>query len=223
MGLAAVVCLYIWVEPRTEASASPDSVPHHITSLIKEHRRALATAGLAVASLQLVRSGRDVALPLWADMHGMTPAQISAMFAAMFLLDMAVFYPAGWTMDRVGRRSVFLASTFVLSVGLGLLSITEGIASITFVALLTGLGNGLGSGINLTLSSDLAPRESRSEFLGLFRLVTDSGVGLGPLVVGASSAVAGLAFALVTTSGIGFIGLALFWLTVPETLVKRAG
>jgi len=73
-------------------------------------------------------------------------------------------------------------------------------------------GNGLGSGIVMTLGADAAPVEGRSQFLGAWRLCGDIGNTGGPLLVGALAAVAPLGVACVTVgllalAGAGWVGL----------------
>ena len=85
--------------------------------------------------------------------------------------------------------------------------------------MLAGIGNGLGSGILLTLGADLAPADERSRFLGVWRLVGDCGVLAGPLL---TSAVASLPAALALTWLIGAAGGGVLWRRVPETLRSEA-
>ena len=59
--------------------------------------------------------------------------------------------------------------------------------------MLMGFGNGIGSGILMTLGADVAPPETRSQFLGVWRLCADSGSAGGPLVVSAAAALGSLA------------------------------
>ncbi len=83
------------------------------------------------------------------------------------------------------------------------------------MVVLASIGNGLGSGIVLTLGADLSPAGERSRFLGVWRLVGDSGALVGPLL---TAAVASLGAALTLTWLIGVIGAAVMWRRVPETL-----
>ena len=50
-----------------------------------------------------------------------------------------------------------------------------------FAAAVLGMGSGLGSGLVMTLGTDLAPQDpaERGHFLALFRVITDSGILLG--------------------------------------------
>jgi MFS family permease len=91
------------------------------------------------------------------------------------------------------------------------------------VSLLIGLGNGLGSGTMMTLGADLAPVESRGEFLGMWRFVGDFGNAGGPLVVGHIADLAGLTTAPLIVAGIGLIGAMILGGLVPETLDRGGG
>ena len=65
--------------------------------------------------------------------------------------------------------------------------------TLTAVALLMGIGNGLGAGVIMTLGADASPPVGRAQFLGAFRLFADTGNGAGPFLIAAVTALAGLA------------------------------
>ena len=77
-------------------------------------------------------------------------------------------FPAGLIMDQRGRTWTAIPSTLVLSVGLLALSLTTGLATLSVAAVMLGVGNGWGSGLIMTLGSDVAPAEGRT---GLHRAV----------------------------------------------------
>jgi MFS family permease len=79
-------------------------------------------------------------------------------------------------------------------------------ASLMVVALVMAFGNGIGSGIVMTLGADAAPPEARPQFLGGWRLFVDSGVAGGPLLVGALTVVAPLAAACVAVGALSLAG-----------------
>ena len=94
----------------------------------------------------------------------------------------------------------------------------RGFTSLLIASIVMGIGNGFGSGAMMTLGADLAPREGRGEFLGIWRLIGDVGGMTGPLVVGNIAeawSLGGSAFAL---AGIGYTAVAIFLWLVPETL-----
>ena len=71
---------------------------------------------------------------------------------------------------------------------------------------LIAVGNGLGSGIVMTIGADTAPTVGRSQYLGGWRLCGDIGNSGGPLLVGAVAAVAPLAAACVVVGALALVG-----------------
>ena len=86
-----------------------------------------------------------------------------------------------------------------------------------------GLGNGLGSGINMTLGADFSPAVGRANFLGAWRLIGDVGTAGGPLVLAGATAVVALSGAALVLGGIGIVGAGLIFWRVPETLRRAEG
>ena len=69
-----------------------------------------------------------------------------------------------------------------------------------------GVGNGMGSGIVMTLGADVAPSVGRAQFLGAWRLVSLVGLNGGPLLVSLIATLAGLATACVAVGGLVVLG-----------------
>ena len=113
-------------------------------------------------------------------------------------VDILLFYPGGAIMDRFGRVYVAVPTMIVLGLGFVLLPLTTGATSVGLVAALMGLGNGISSGIVLTLGADASPPQDRAQFLGGWRVCSDLGNAAGPLVISAITAFAPLAVAAVT-------------------------
>jgi MFS family permease len=187
------------------------------------HRRTLGTAGFVAVAVQVLRSSRQAIIPLWGDQLGIGASQISLIFSASSAMEMLVFYPVGMLMDRKGRKWAAIPCLTLLSIGIALIPITSDVLSLTIVGLGIGLANGLGSGINMTLGSDLSPAAGRSQFLGLWRLVSDVGTTGGPLLVAVTTSLASLGAAAVAVGAVGLIGALVLWRVVPETLTDLSG
>jgi MFS family permease len=171
-------------------------------------------------TVQVLRSSRQAVIPLWGDQIGLNASQVSFIFGASAAVEMLFFYPVGMVMDRYGRRWTAIPCLLLLSVGMALIPVTSGFGGLLAVGLFLGFANGLGSGINLTLGSDLSPDLGRSQFLGLWRLVTDVGTAGGPLLVAAVTSVASLGAAPAAVAVIGLLGAGVMWKAVPETLIQ---
>ena len=98
-------------------------------------------------------------------------------------IDIAFFFPGGWLMDTRGRFVVAVPVVASTAVACLLLPLATTTATVAAVMVLIAAGNGLGSGIVMTLGADAAPTEGRAQFLGGWRLCGDIGVSGGPVLV----------------------------------------
>lgn len=173
---------------------------------IRQHLPVLRTLGMGAVLIGAVRASRQVVIPLWADHIGLDPATISVIFGIAGAVDMLLFYPAGWIMDRIGRSWVVVPSMTILGLAHVILPFATTTASLTAVAIVMGVGNGIGSGTIMTLGSDVSPETNRAVFLGAWRLCSDFGNGVGPLFLGAVSTLTALGPAAIAMGGIAGVG-----------------
>ncbi|GAA5208051.1 MFS transporter [Microbacterium kyungheense] len=184
------------------------------------HRRVLSTLGLAAASLSAVRSARQVVLPLWGVSIGLDAQTIALVVGISGAIDFALFYASGQVMDRFGRLWAALPAMILMGAGFIALSLTHDVpqAAMWFAmfAAVLGVGNGLSSGILLTLGADVAPKSDPAAFLGSWRTLTDAGGAIAPLIVSGLAAIASLALATGVMGGIGLLGALAFIRWVPR-------
>jgi MFS family permease len=200
---AVVVGLATDIDDRHPAARTRPTVS--TAGLVRRHRRLLATLGLAVVLVGAVRATRQVVLPLWSEHLGFAPATTSLVFGISGAVDMLLFYPAGRLMDRRGRLWVAVPSMLVLGGAIAVLPLTTTLTGVAVVAMVMGFGNGIGSGILMTLGADVAPPGNRAQFLGVWRVFQDSGAAAGPLVVSAVAAAGSLAAGIVTMGAAGVV------------------
>jgi MFS family permease len=181
-----------------------------VLSVLAEHRHILLTLGIGILIISAARSTRQSIVPLWAESVGVNAATTSVIFGISAAVDMLLFYPGGAIMDRFGRVYVAVPSMIVLGLGFLLLPLTTGATTVGLVAALMGLGNGISSGVVLTLGADASPSQDRAQFLAGWRLCSDLGHAAGPLVISIVSALASLAAAAVSMGLITWAGSA--WL-----------
>ena len=189
--------------PMRAPGEPPVRVP--VLEVVRRHRSVLLTVGVGVLAIGLARSSRVVVVPLWAEHIGLTAAQTSLVFGVAGLVEVLLFYPAGSIMDRRGRVWVALPVTVLLGVGLVVLPLTSTLGAVAAVAAVMAVGNGLGSGIVMTLGADAAPADGRAPFLGVWRLISLVGHNGAALVVGALAALASIGVASVA---VGLLTLA---------------
>jgi MFS family permease len=196
--------------------------PVNFTKVVREHSRTFLTAGVGVTTIGALRATRQGVLPLWGDHVGLDSSTISLIFGISMGMEMLLFYPAGSVMDRWGRKAVALPCIGIMAIGMLVLPLSTGFLSMVVVGLIIGFGNGLGSGIVMTLGADFSPVSGRAQFLGAWRLCGDIGTAGGPLLVAGVTGVATLAAASLTMGVIGLAGAALMLFVMPETLKRDA-
>ncbi|GHJ40712.1 MFS transporter [Streptomyces sp. TS71-3] len=232
-----VVVLFVVPDVADPAKAARGgAAPASVRTVVRRHRRVFLTLGVAVLLVGSVRATRQTVLPLWAEHLHQSPSSTSVIFGIAGLIDTLTFYPSGKVMDRAGRLWIAVPSMLVLGLTQAALPLTHGLVSLTVVAMLMGFGNGIGSGILMTLGADVAPPDTRSQFLGVWRLCADSGSAGGPLVVSAAAALGSLATGIAVMGGMGIVAAGALLRWVPRysefattgtrgrsTLVRTAG
>lgn len=207
MSLAASALATVVPDLGSDGRAEQRAEGHlSVWSVLSAHRRTLLTLGSAVVVLGASRSVRNGLLPLWAESVGISASTTSLIFGLAAFVDIVFFYPGGWMMDRYGRMVVAVPVVLSVAVAALLLPLTSGPGGVAAVMVLIAVGNGLGSGIVMTLGADTAPVRGRSQYLGGWRLCGDVGNSGGPLLVSAVAAVAPLATASVVVGVLGLAG-----------------
>jgi len=181
-----------------------------MVGVLRVHRRVLLTLGSGMTLLMMVRAARQTVIPLWCASHGLSSAQTSLIFALSMAFDVLMFFPGGFVMDRFGRRAVVLPTMLIMGLGLLVRPFTHHAATIALVAALLGFGNGISSGVVMTLGSDASPVAGRPQFLAGWRLFGDFGSSAGPLLISAIASVASLGAAVLTLAGVAWVSMA--WL-----------
>ncbi len=216
LGAAASLAAAAMVQSMPDLSAEARAAqavhgPLSVWSVLRQHRRVLVTLGSAVAVISASRSLRLALLPLWCDHIGLSGSATSLIFGLAAAVDVALFYPAGWVMDRHGRAWVAFPVVATVAAGALLLPLTDSFGSVLAVAVLIAAGNGLGSGIVMTMGADTAPTAGRAQYLGGWRLCGDLGNTAAPVLLGALTLVVPLAGACLALGAIGIAGTG--WVT----------
>jgi MFS family permease len=220
LSAAALLISYFFI-PESTKSGTAVSTGAYLRSLgrvVVDNRSVLTSAGFAQLCTQMIRAGRQVIVPLYAAYAlNLDVAAVGSIISISSAIDMFLFIPAGLLMDRMGRKAAIIPCFIILSVGMAMVPLSTGYASLLVATTIMGFGNGIGSGTMMTLGADLAPPASIGAFLGVWRLIGDVGGAGGPVVVGGVADLIGLAASAYALAAIGMLAVVLFALTVPET------
>ncbi len=97
---------------------------------------------------------------------GLSPTASSVIYGVAGAVDALTFYPAGKVMDVYGRRWVAVPCVMIMGISFLLMPLTHGAVTLACSAMIMGFGNGIGSGIVMTLAADISPAIGRPTFLG---------------------------------------------------------
>lgn len=192
-----------------------------LRSVAASHAGVFLSLGMGILLLSALRSSRQVVIPLWSDHLGMDAASASLIYGLSGAIDMLVFYPAGKLMDRKGRQWVAVPSTLLMGTALLLIPLTGSFVGLLLAALLIGFGNGISSGLVMTLGADFSPDRGRGQFLGLWRFMADAGSTGGPVLLSGVTAIASLGPGISATAVLGFAAAAVFAVVIPRLRHRR--
>lgn len=223
MVVAATITLFLATRHDRFGASIPEPTTGGYGPLLSRQWRDFATLGLGVTLVSAVRASRQVVVPLWGEHLHLAPATISLIYGASGAVDLLLFYPAGRIMDLHGRAAIAVPSMLILGVAHLLLPLSGTALTFTLVALLMGAGNGMGSGMVMTIGADLAPPEARPVFFGVWRVLSDGGAGAGPLALAGITAVLSLGAAALALGGVGLVAAGALGYWIPRRLPIGAG
>lgn len=206
------------LEHTKRCQTTTDIIKPRMGAVLREHAGVFLTLGLAGALVAAIRASRQIIVPLWASHIGLDAPTTAIVYGTMGSIDMLLFYPAGKIMDQRGRLWVALPSMVLMGGALMLMPLTTGLTAFVIVCMIMGLGNGISSGLNMTVGADASPPDARTQFLGIWRLITDIGAGGGPLLLSGIIAVMSLGAGIVMVGSMGFLAAAMFWRWLPRRI-----
>lgn len=215
MSLVVIFALRIEATQRKQAPISG------LFRVLVEFRQILITAGFAGLALMMLRTGRQLLFPLFGHGIGLDVVHVGLLVSLSSAIDTLMFYPAGQVMDRKGRKWTSVPGMLILSLSMATLPLLPNLTGMMVFAVLSGLGNGITTGVLLTIGSDVAPEVERNQFMGFWRLELDTGVVLAPVIVGTIAESVSLSAASLTIMGFGLAGAAVLVLYMKETLIKN--
>jgi MFS family permease len=194
LGLAAPVTSVHHREHRNAAPLgwSPAGIMKRlggIKDLYREIDPSLRATYRAITFATLVNQSQRVIvqsmLPLYAAYYlRLAPTQIGMLFTVSGIIVFAMILPAGYLMDRVGRKWCTVPSTAIPGVVFFLIPMTGSFTQLAILAGITGLAQGLSLGSLATSTYDVVPAHARGRLQALRRTIAELGSGVAPLIGG---------------------------------------
>ena len=175
----------------------------------------------ATASMMLYRMAYQSILPLYADEIGMSSSRIGVLFFLMTIGSLVMILPAGFVVDKIGRKWATVPSTAIPGITFLLIPLTGAFGPLAAIAVLMGFSNGLSLGSVATSTYDVVPAAARARLQAARRTIAEVGAITGPLLGGFLAIQFGPGVAFVVYAPVLLIAAALLLFVARETLVKK--
>ena len=124
-------------------------------------------------------------LPLYAVRYlELSPSQIGTLFTISGVVIFAMMIPAGFVMDRAGRKWCTVPSTGIPALTFLLIPLTSNFFQLALLIGISGVAQGLSLGSLATATYDVAPAHVRGRLQALRRSVAELGSAMAPLFGG---------------------------------------
>jgi DHA1 family multidrug resistance protein-like MFS transporter len=138
----------------------------------------------SVFALFFLRVGvRSTLLPLYASLNlGLTEDKIGLIMMVAAILTSVLAFPSGWLSDKIGRKIPIMTCLFLSTVSVLLIPLQTSLGGLIGIMALYGLGTGLQGSI-AAWPADVAPKGRLGTSMGVYRVIGDLGMVLGPIAV----------------------------------------
>ena len=138
----------------------------------------------AVLALFFLATGvRATLVPLYASLNlGLPEERIGVLLTVAAVGTAISTFPSGWLSDKVGRKIPMMACLFLTGIASLLIPLQQRLAGLTGVMAFYGLAMGLHGSI-AAWPADLAPEGKLGTSMGVYRVMGDIGMVLGPITV----------------------------------------
>jgi MFS family permease len=138
----------------------------------------------SVLALFFLRAGaRSTLVPLYASLNlGLSEDKIGIVLTVSAIVTSLCTFPSGWLSDKVGRKKPMMACLFLSGIAVSLIPLQESLASLMGIMIFYGLATGLEGSI-AAWPADVAPKDKLGTSIGVYRVMGDIGMVLGPITV----------------------------------------
>jgi DHA1 family multidrug resistance protein-like MFS transporter len=138
----------------------------------------------SVLALFFLRAGvRSTLVPLYASLNlGLSEEKIGILLTVAAVVTSVCTFPSGWLSDKVGRKKPIMGCLFLSGIAVLLIPLQESLAGLFGVMAFYGLATGLQGSI-AAWPADVAPKDKLGTSMGVYRVMGDIGMVLGPITV----------------------------------------
>jgi MFS family permease len=180
-GLAGLIATLPLKEPADSSQAAWSKMRiKDVLSVLSN--RPFMLVNCAVLALFFLRAGvRSTLVPLYASLNlGLSEERIGILLTVAAVVTAVCTFPSGWLSDKVGRKRPMMACLFLSGIAVLLIPLQGSLASLMGIMAFYGLATGLQGSI-AAWPADVAPKGRLGTSMGVYRIMGDMGMFLGPI------------------------------------------
>lgn len=152
---------------------------------------------------------------------GLSADQIGSGLTTTALANMGMVYFAGVMVDRFGRKPVIVPSTLISGLAVASFAFAPGYGSFIAASLFWGIASGISGPAPAAYAADMAPPGLNAVTMSSYRMISDLGYVVGPMLLGWIADMWGNEFSVALTGVAFVVSASLFGLFAPETMEKK--
>jgi MFS family permease len=138
----------------------------------------------SVFALFFLRIGvRSTLVPLYASLNlGLSEDKIGLGLTVAAVATSLLTFPSGWLSDKVGRKIPIMSCLILSAISVLLVPLQNSLGGLFGVLALYGIATGLQGSI-AAWPADIAPKDKLGTYMGVYRVIGDTGMVIGPIAV----------------------------------------
>ena len=181
----------------------------------------LATSITFVSAVARTGALFNVIPVLARDRLALSADRIGLGLALASLVGLVLIYPSGMLVDRFGRKLLIVPATVMSAASMLLFLLAPSYAWFLTACVVWSLATGVSGAAPAAYAADVAPPGMNAAAMSTFRMLSDAGYVLGPLLLGVVTDVLGADVALATAAVLLTAVALLFARFAPETFRAR--
>jgi MFS family permease len=223
---ALIAWLVIPETRRTSAAAAADPAPR--PSFAAQIRMFMGRRGFVLVSLvsftnAVARTGGlfNIIPVLARDRLSLSTDRLGFGLALASLTGLVLTYPAGMLVDRYGRKAVIVPSTVISGIALLMFLRAPSYGWFLAACVVWSIAMGVSGAAPAAYAADVAPAGMNAAAMSTFRMLSDLGYVVGPIVLGLAADAVGANATLAATAALLVVVGAVFLRWAPETYRGR--
>jgi MFS family permease len=224
-GALAAALAWIWIpETRDAPGAVPADAATALPPFAAQIRLLTGKAGFVLVSVisfmsAVARTGAlfNVIPVLARDRLALSTDRLGLGLALANIVGLGLAYPSGILVDRLGRKVVIVPATFISGVALVLFLLAPSYPWFLAACVVWSVAVGVSGAAPAAYAADVAPPGMNAAAMSAYRMLSDLGYVVGPVVLGVVTDAFGADTALGATALLLAVAAVLFGRFAPET------